>query len=146
MAMMLQHTQAEEALRKSEDRFRRLAENAQDIIYRYNFSPSLRLEYIRPAVTTITGYTPEEHYADSNLGIELVHPDDRPLREALVRGDTQSGMPIALRLMHKDGKIISTEHRNVSIYNESGDLVAIEGIARDVTDRAQREREMETVA
>ncbi|OGO71716.1 MAG: hypothetical protein A2Z49_06830 [Chloroflexi bacterium RBG_19FT_COMBO_56_12] len=145
MSIILQHTQAEEALRKSEDRFRRLAENAQDIIYRYNFSPSLRLEYISPAVTTITGYTPEEHYADSNLGIELVHPDDRPLLEALVRGDTQSGMPIALRLMHKDGKIISTEHRNVSIYNESGDLVAIEGIARDVTDRAQREREMETV-
>lgn len=68
---------AELLLRASEERFRRLAENAQDIIYRYRLQPERGFEYVNPAVTAITGYTPEEHYADPDLNLKIVYPDDR---------------------------------------------------------------------
>jgi two-component system cell cycle sensor histidine kinase/response regulator CckA len=128
-------------LRESEERFYRLAENALDIIYRYRFVPEPGFEYVSPAATVITGYTPEEHYADPDLGVKIVHPEDRALLEQ-VRSGNAFGQPITLRWIRKDGTIIWTEQRNVPIYDEAGNLIAIEGIARDVTERKRAEEEI----
>ncbi len=124
---------AELALKESEARFRRLAENAKDLIYRYRFIPERGFEYVSPAATTITGYTPEEHYADPDLVFKLVLEEDRPLLESLASGKFEN--PIVLRFRKKDGSIIWTEQINVPVYDEAGNLVAIEGIARDITER-----------
>ncbi|MBE7550178.1 MAG: PAS domain-containing protein [Anaerolineales bacterium] len=131
--------QAEEALRASEQRFQRLAQNAQDIIYRYRFLPERGFEYVSPAATTITGYTPEEHYADPDLGFKLVHPDDRPLLGAATQGGSNYDSPLVLRWVRKDGAVIWTEQRNVLIYDQVGNLVELEGVARDITKRKQAE-------
>ena len=131
--------QAEEALSESEERFRRLAENAQDLIYRYEFTPQRGFTYVSPAATAITGYTPEDHYADPDLGLKIVHPDDRPLLEQYFQSGGVFRQPIVLRWVKKDGTLIWTEQRNVPIYDEAGNLVALEGIARDVTERKQAE-------
>ena len=133
--------QAEEALRKSEERFRRLAENAQDLIYRYEFSPKRGFSYVSPAALTITGYTPQEHYADPDLGFKMVHPDDHHLLVAEVNHNEETiRKPLVLRWIRKDGSVLWTEQRNVPIYNEKGTLIAIEGIAIDITDQKNTEQ------
>lgn len=119
------------------ENFRRLTENAQDLIYRYEFSPQRGFTYVSPAATPITGYTPEEHYADPELAFKLVHPEDRHLLEAMARGETASDQPLLLRWVRKDGETIWTEQRNTPIFNDAGELVALEGIARDVTEQVQ---------
>ncbi len=139
-AAAIQNARLVERLSQSEGRFRRLAENAPDLIYRYEFTPQRGFTYVSPAVTTITGYTPEEHYADPDLGLKIVHPEDRPLLEAYFRGEGKFHEPITLRWIKKDGMIIWTEQRNVPIYDEAGHLVALEGIARDITERKQAEQ------
>ena len=131
--------QAEKALTESESRFRRLAENAPDLIYRYEFSPKRGFTYVSPAAEAVTGYTPEEHYADPDLGTKLVHPDDLPLLEKYFQNRGAFGEPLVLRWIRKDGSIRWTEQRNVPITNEAGGLIAIEGIARDITERKQAE-------
>jgi len=132
----------EEALRESGGGFRQLVENAQDIIYRYRFTPIRGFEYVNPAAADITGYTPEEHYADPDLSLKLVYPDDRPLLEAVAKGDTTPGKPFSLRLVRKDGAIIWTEQLSVPIYDEAGNLVAVEVIARDITERKRAAEEL----
>jgi PAS domain S-box-containing protein len=139
-AAAIQNAYLVERLSQSEERFRRLAENAQDIIYRYEFAPQRGFTYVSPAATTITGYTPEEHYADPDLGLKIVHPEDRPLLEAYFRGEGKFREPITLRWVRKDGAILWTEQRNVPIYDQDGNLVALEGIARDVTKRKRAEQ------
>jgi PAS domain S-box-containing protein/putative nucleotidyltransferase with HDIG domain len=130
-------------LRASEERFRRLAENAQDIIYRYELMPKRGFTYVSPAAAAVTGYTPEEHYADPDLGLKLVHPDDRPLLERYFRNKGAFGRPVVLRWVRRDGTVIWTEQRNVPIYDGAGTLVAIDGIARDITERKRAEEALQ---
>ena len=130
------------ALRESESRFRRLAENMPDLIYRYRLAPARGFEYVSPAATAITGYTPDEHYADPDLGFKIVHPDDRPLLAAASRGEFPRERPLTLRWVRKDGVVIWTEQRNVPVFDEAGQLIALEGIARDITARKQAEAQL----
>src|SRR5829696_1827304 len=121
-----------EELRRSEERFRLLAENAQDLIYRYRLNPTPGFEYVSPSATAIIGYTPEEHYADPGLMYKISHPGDRHLIDEVLRSPESL---ITIRWLRKDGGVIWIEQRIKAIYDGAGELVAIEGIARDVTER-----------
>jgi PAS domain S-box-containing protein/putative nucleotidyltransferase with HDIG domain len=131
---------------ESEERFRRLAENAPDLIYRYELTPHPGFAYVSQAAIAVTGYTPEEYYADLDLAFKIVHPDDRSLLEKASWGETASGQPLTLRWVRKDKQITWIEQRNVPVFDSAGNLIAIEGIARDITTRKQHERELETIA
>lgn len=132
--------QTELALRQSEERFRRLVESAHHVTYCYTFQPEPRLDYISPSATGMTGYTPEEHYQNANLGwAALVHPEDRKtLEQALLLGENFY-RPLELRWRHRTGRTIWTEQMHVPVYDESGELVGLEGIALDVTERKEAE-------
>lgn len=112
--------------------------DSQDIFYRIRLAPERYFEYVSPSVTRITGYTPEDHYVDPNLGFKIVHPEDRNILGEIARG-SHFGKLVCLRWIRKDGEIIWTEQVNVPIYDEKGTLVALEGIARDVTKRYKLE-------
>lgn len=130
---ILERRRAEDELRKSEERFRLLAEHARDIVYRYRVGGGGAFEYISPIVAEITGYAPGEFYRDPGLAVRRVHPDDRQLVGDYVEvGDY--ARPLSCRLLHRDGRTLWLQPRHLPIYSRHGDLVAIEGIARDVTE------------
>lgn len=142
--MRLEKKKAEQALQESEARFRRLADNAQDLIYRLKLYPERAFEYVSPSAATIIGYTPEEHYQDPDLGFKIIHPEDRTLLENLTKESFDIARPLTVRWIHKNGEIVWVEQRNVPLYDESENLVAIEGIARDITDRIIYEQKLKT--
>ena len=133
---------AQEARRESEERFRRLAENAPDIIFRYRLVPEPAVEYVNGVVEQISGgFVPDDLYADPALFWSLVHPDDAAqLVEALASGRPSS---IVARWRRKDGQWISAEVRSVPVFDEQGALIAYEGILRDVTEHANALEERE---
>ena len=116
-----------------------MAENARDIIYRYRFTPTRGFEYISPAAVAIIGYTSEELYSDPDLILKIGHPEDQPQLGRYFRGEDEFGKPIAMRWLHKEGDIVWTEHQNVPVYGKGGNLIAVEGIARDITERKMLE-------
>jgi len=135
----LERMRAEEMLRRSEEKYRRLVENAPEIIYRVHLKPELGFDYVSPSVTDVVGYTPEEHYADPTLGRRIVHPRDHDQLGAMATTDANEPMTKTIRWIRKDGTTIWTEHRIIPIRDDAGDLVALEGIASDVTERKRAE-------
>jgi len=133
---------AEEKLMESEERFRQLAENAQDLVYFYRTSPNRRFVYVSPSSVKITGYTPEEYYADPELGFKTIYPDDRPVLESMMKADFNFKDPIVMRWSRKDGIIVWLEQRNVPVFGNEGELTAIQGIARDITERVHFEDQL----
>ncbi len=131
---------AEEVISKSEERYRLLAENARDLIYRISVVPDLKFEYISPSSIEFTGYTPEEHYQDQSLRFRLIHPDDRAKMEEVARNsEYYEGKPVVIRWIKRNGDIIWIEQQNVLIRDENGDIIAMEGIARDISGRKKDE-------
>ncbi|HEY4721891.1 MAG TPA: PAS domain-containing protein, partial [Anaerolineae bacterium] len=102
-------------LTESEARYRRLAENAQDIIYRYNFTPQRHMAYINPVVSGILGYSPDEFYADPDLFFNLIHPNDRPALLSAIAQGVPLAAPLNIRWMRKDRTLAWIEDRNVPI-------------------------------
>ena len=65
------------SLRRSEERFRLLADHALDLIYRVELLPERSFRYVGPSVFWIVGYTPKDFYDDPDLVMRLVH---QPIR------------------------------------------------------------------
>lgn len=141
-ASALQAAALLEQLQAAEQRYRSLSEHAADIIIRYELHPQPHVAYVNPAFASTMGYTPDEYYADPELILNIVHPDDRLLKEAVLRGDFQNGSTVTLRCINRDGNTIWIEQRNTRVEDSDGRLVAIEGIARDITERQKLEHQL----
>lgn len=131
-----------EELRENEKRFRLFVENAQDIIYRYEIYPERGFTFISPSVEKITGYKQEEFYADPELVFRIIYPDDKKILENLEKGEISLKDPLIIRWLKKEGTIIWTEGRNIPLFDDKGNLVAIEGIIRDITVMKNLESEL----
>lgn len=144
----LDHAHAQRAAREAEERFKRMAENAPDMIFRWSYASGF--EYVNPASTQIIGYTPEEHYADPGLGYRAILSEDIPVYESVFSEMADPTGPrryCVIRWVHKDGHLVHVEMRMTPIFDERGELVAIEGIARDITQHVlarERLRELTT--
>ncbi len=137
---------AEEKLIKSEERYRAVAQNASDMVFRYRFLPEQKYVFVSPSAETITGYFPEEFYADPFLIQKITVLEDQhllhQLTEEIRKGNAEINTPMILRNTRKDGTKIWTETRYTPTYDESGKIIAIDGITRDITTSKMFELEM----
>jgi len=74
----------------------------------------------------LTGYTPEDFYADPGLAFRLAHPEDR-LEQARAFTAGTDGRTLTLRWIRRDGRPVWTEQRNVSVRAEGGSRWRLRG-------------------
>jgi len=134
---------AEIALRRSEERFRRLVENARDVIFRVRVHPEFAVEFVNQSSKRYLGYAPEEFYSDPDLIVRVVHRDYRGIIERFLVQPPATKTPLLLRLVHRDGTDVWGEIQFVPVFDRSGRYIAIEGAIRDVTDRRRQQVELE---
>jgi PAS domain S-box-containing protein len=130
---------AEDTVRESEQRFRLFAENAKDIIFRVGLKPKPVVEYISPSVQALTGYAPEEFYANPILGFGLLPLFDNEGFETATGSKDLPAKPMTVQWKRKDNEVCWMELVNHPVLNASKEVVAFEGVARDITERKKVE-------
>ncbi len=109
-----------------------LEERSSEAVFRLRLLPHREYEYVSPAIRGLTGYEPSAFYADPGLLREVVAPDDRAALDLLDYRTIEPGTDVTLRLRHRDGRELWTEHLFWPV-REGGRTIAVEGMIRDIS-------------
>jgi len=139
---------AAEALKESENKYRLLADNANDVIFVLDMN--LNYAYVSPSVKFLRGYEPAEVLKQSP--IETLTPSSwdlamRTLSEVMeLEKSGRTEIPISrtlqLEMRRKDGTTVWTEVSLSFIRDEDQRPVGILGVTRDITERKRAEEEL----
>jgi len=137
-----ERVRAQRDLVASEERFRLLAENAHDFIFRFRLTGQRGFEYASPAAEAVLGFTPQQLYEDYSAAFERVHPGDRAEVARIFRGKGGDTAADPIRLRRPDGEMVWTEARLTVVRDGAGEPVTLEGIVRDVTPQRHKDEEI----
>ena len=141
---------AEKALRESEQKFRRITENSTDALWQ--LTPDLVFTDIVHSRKKLLGYEPDELLGKPIW--EVLAPDKvERLRQKiagsikLLLSDREGFVPEPYEIenVRPDGTTVWTESIVSPVFNNEGNLIAFEGISRDITERKRLEKEKENL-
>ena len=138
---------AEESLRESEAKYRFLLENMTDMVWTTDLN--LFVTYVGPSIEKILGYTPDErigHKTSELMTQESLANAMEVLSSELERDNEEGVDPnrtvtFETAYYHKNGSIVWFENAASPIRDNSGRIVGIYGVSRDITDRKRVEEE-----
>ncbi len=134
--------QVEMALRESEERFRQLTENIDQVFWISDASIT-KMYYISPAYEKIWGRTCESAIKSPRSFLDAIHPDDREeLLASLAANAVGRPYSIEYRIMRPDGTIRWISDRGSPVFDQHGTVYRCVGIAEDITDRRAREEQL----
>src|SRR6266571_504505 len=131
---------AEDALRRSEERYRDLFENANDMIFTHDLNGYFTS--INKRGEMLTGYARHE-FIGMNIGT-ITAPGYLALVSDSVSNKTTGGEQARLyetEIITKDGRLLPVEVNARLIY-EGDQPVGVQGIARDISERKQLEDQL----
>lgn len=133
----------EYSLRDSEERFRQLAENVQEVFW-ISDPDKGTMHYISPAYETVWGRTCASLYKEPITWVEALHPDDRDrvLQAAKTRQVTGE-YDESYRIFRPDGTMRWIRDRAYPVEDNTGKVFRVVGTAVDITE--QREAELRIV-
>jgi two-component system, sensor histidine kinase and response regulator len=132
---------AEEALRKSEEKYRTVIENMQDVFYRTDLEGNLTM--LSPSGPRFLGYDSIDKLLGVNVARDLyAKPEDREgfLRELQTKGFVRD-FEVALKKM--DGSLFYASANSQFYYSSNGELKGVEGILRDIHERRKAQEALE---
>ena len=134
----------ERALTESEERYRRLVEQAPDVIWHWRAAPPDGFDYVSPVAASLLGSV--ERFMNVRYG--AIHPDDQETFLDQLESFNGEGIDegvLTLRLLREDGAVVWAETTLRRERDDEGAIVAIEGVTRDITDRVRSLNERETI-
>jgi PAS domain S-box-containing protein len=129
----------EEAILKSEQKFRNLVESTSDWIWETDAEGIYT--YASPQVTRLLGYRPKEVVGKSYF--DLMKPSEvesiKKQFEEITKHKRQIKNMVNICL-HRDGHEVYLETNGAPVLNDNGELIGYEGVDRDITERLEKEK------
>ncbi|MFC5409092.1 PAS domain S-box protein [Larkinella bovis] len=130
---------AEEALRESEERFRQMAENVDEVFWIHSIDP-FELLYVNPAFERIYGFSAQRIYDDPYSFLDLVWPEDHAtVIAAYQRYQQGEDVSIQYRVRKADGRTSWLNVRTFILKDSAGIPVRSIGISSDITSQIEKE-------
>jgi PAS domain S-box-containing protein len=130
---------AEQELHASEERFRQMADNIEEVFWMTDARTGREL-YMSPASEKVWGRSFQYLMQKPNAFIDSVLPDDQPIvLRGLEREKNGEKVEMEYRITRPDGAVRWVWDRAFPIFDESGEVKILAGIAADVTRRKQAE-------
>lgn len=137
--------QSENALRLSDERFRQLAENIQEVFWLYDMNEQ-SIIYISPAYEIIWGRTCQSLYEKPTDYLESILQEDQPIMSAASKKQAKGERTeVEYRVQRPDGSIRWVWDRGFPIFDETGKLVRTAGVATDITSTKATEAELQAL-
>jgi len=133
---------ARAALRRSEERYRRLLASITDYAYEVQVEAGRVVSTVHgPGCVAVTGFSPEEYATSPLLWHRMVHEEDRAAVEEQARrvlsGETTQALEH--RIVHKDGSLRWLRNTPVPRLDAEGRLVGYDALVSDITERRHAE-------
>jgi PAS domain S-box-containing protein len=134
------HLRAEQVLAESEERFRQLAENINEVFWMTD-PQTTQLLYISPAYERVWGRSCQSLYDNPRSFLDAVHPDDqeRVRIDVLEKQSRGEQVDKEYRIVRPDGSIRWVRDRAFPVNNAAGQLYRLVGIIDDFTERKYAE-------
>ena len=134
--------QREKSLKINEGRFDRLVENLEEEYFFYSHDPKGVFFYVSPSITNILGYNRGEFQTHFTEFLT-----DNPINKKAVAHTTKSiegehQPPYEVEIRHKNGSVHRLEVAEYPLKNKNGRVLAVEGIAHDITRRVVAEADL----
>lgn len=148
--IVIERSHAIEALKRSEERHRLLADHATDVIW--TMDPNGHFTYISPSAEKLTGFSVTELMQQQMQ--QLVTPDSyaqvklqmKKAAKALQDGESYPEYVGEVEQVCKDGRRVWSEVKVSGMYDATGAFVGILGGSRDLTERRKIEERMRYMA
>lgn len=137
---------AQKKVQKSEAKYSRLIENLRHHYFFYTHDINGVFNYLSDSITEMLGYTKEEFFNHYET-----HLTDDPMN-ALVEENTNRAIageaqaPYTVSIYHKDGSVRILEVMEQPVFDKEGKVVEVEGIARDITQIIETQKELDHLA
>lgn len=141
----IERHQIEQALQDSERHYKHLLESITDYTYAVKLRDGVAIETIHsPTCLSVTGYTAEQFQAEPELWLRMVHPEDQDAVVEQAERVRRGEMPPSLdhRLLHKNGNLRWVRNTVVPRRDEQGNVIAYDGLIRDITARKTAEEKL----
>lgn len=135
----------EQALRDSELQFRSLIRNIPGVSFRCLMDEDWSVLFISDAVERLTGWPAEEFISKRQSLLKVLHPDDVPRVESIIRDAIEKGLGYTaeFRLFDRSGRERWVQESGSVILDENRNVRWIDGVMLDITDTKRRNAEFE---
>ncbi|WP_049558154.1 PAS domain S-box protein [Limnoraphis robusta] len=131
-----------QARRESEEKFRQIAENVEDVFFVHSLNPPQML-YINPAYEKIWGRSCQEIYQRYDAWFDDIHPDDQKLILEKFTAFMNSGeFAGEYRIIRPDGEVRWILSKTFPLSSQEGEVYRTVGIAQDITAHKQAEEQL----
>ncbi|MFH0787672.1 MAG: sensor domain-containing diguanylate cyclase [Pseudomonadota bacterium] len=141
-----QRKKDKEALKRSEERYRTIADFTYN--WEYWLDPNQKFLYCSPSCQRITGYPPEDFLKDPQLLVKIIHPDDKEIMIRHIPEISEKGevLPIDFRIIDRTGQEHWIAHVCYPVVSVDGRPLGQRASNQDVTERKRAEEALKAMS